>query len=271
MVIDSGSFFELALKLTDYYKEVLYYVQWTSGFPGPEKYRIGGEFKNGEQLSTFDGKNLRRIDSIWDNLKDVDLIFMTDVYDGDIADHLREIGYPVVHAGSKGAELELDRWFMLKTFKQAGLDVPNVTKVMGITALKEKLKVVKDKWIKISRFRKTTETFHHENWTLSQPILEKLEYNLGTLKDTIEFLIWDPIESVTESGIDCYSYKGKYPKNTLCGNEVKDKAYYGEIMDYNKLPKEIQKTTNQLSPILEKLEYQGFFSTEVRSTKEGKN
>lgn len=271
MVIDSGSFFELALSLTKDYKEVLYYVQWTSGFPGPEKYRVGTEWQGGKQLDTFDGKNLRRIDSIWNNLDKVDVVLITDVYDGDIADHLRELGYPVCHAGSKGAELELNRWTMLQNFNSAGMAIPNVVKITGLTALKEKLKILKDKYVKISRFRHITETFHHENWELSQPIIEKMEHKLGSLKDTIEFLIWDPIEAKVEVGYDGYSVDGKYPSNTLTGVEIKDKAYYGEIISFNELSKPVQETTNKISPILKAAAYKGFVSTEVRVGTNGKN
>lgn len=271
MVIDNGSFFSTALSLTEYFKEVLYYVQWTSGFPGMDKYVIGTEWKNGKKLDNFDSKPLRRIDSIWNNLKDIDVILICDVYDGDIADHLRELGYPVVHAGYNGAELELDRWMCKGAFKSQGMDVNQAIRIVGIDALRNHLEKVKDKFIKISRFRKLTETFHHENYILSLPILQKLESELGPMAKIMEFIVEDPIEAITEEGFDAFTVSGEYPKTAFAGAEIKDKSYYGEIMPYDKLSKGIKKTNEQIAPLLKKCEYKGFFSTEVRTTKDNKN
>lgn len=271
LCFDSGSFFEVCLALTKEYKQVLYYCPWDyAGFPKPDKARIGSEWKNNKQLDTFDGKNFKQVEDFYDALKEADIVFFSDCYQGSLMEHLRAIGYPVCGSGI-GQILELDRWNMMKEFKENKMDVGNATRIVGLTNLKNHLKPLKDKWIKISKYRKLVETFHHENWELSQPVLEKMEWELGSIKETIEFIVCDPIDAIVEEGIDCYSVDGKYPKATLAGTEIKDKAYYGEIMPYEKLSKGIQKTTTQISPILEKYKYKGFFSTEVRTTKEGKN
>lgn len=271
MVIDSGSFFETALSLTKYFEEVLYYVQWTSGFPGMDKYVIGTEWINSKQIESFDKKPLRRIDSIWNNLKEVDIIFICDVYDGDIADHIKELGYPVVHAGYKGSELELDRWAFKQLQKSHGMDLNKAERVIGIDALRKKLLIVTDKFIKISRFRKQTETFHHDQYKLTEPILNKLEHEMGPMSKIVEFIIEDPIDAIVEEGCDTYSIMGKYPKKLLCGVEIKDCGYAGAIVDYENLSKGVKKTNDQLSSIFKEVNYHGFFSTEVRTTKNNEN
>ena len=271
LCFDNGAFFEICLKLADYYKEVLYYVPWDyTGFPKPDKARIGSEWVNGKMLDTFDGKPFRKVEDFWVALQEADIVFFTDCYNGHMMEHLREMGYPVCGSGA-GQIIELDRWQAMKEFKEQGMDVGNVIKITGLTKLTEHLKGVKDKWIKISKYRKLVETFHHESLELSMPILDKMSWELGSTKETIEFLVCDPIDAIVEEGIDIFCVDGKYPSNTLAGTEVKDKAYYGEIMSYDKLSKGIQKTTNQISPILKKYGYKGFFSTEVRTTKDNKN
>jgi len=267
LCFDSGSFFEVCLALTKEYKQVLYYCPWDyAGFPKPDKARIGSEWANGKQLDTFDGRNFKQVEDFYDALKETDIVFFTDCYQGSLMEHLREIGYPVCGSG-RGQIIELDRWLAMKEFKEEGMDVPTqIVRVIGTSKLREHLKTVKDKWIKISKYRKLVETFHHEDYQLSMPILEKMEFELGSIKETIEFLVFDPIEAMVEEGIDCYTVNGQYPSNTLAGTEVKDKAYYGEIMPYTNLSKGIQKTTNAISPILKKYSYMGFFSTEVRTT-----
>ena len=272
LCFDNGSFFEICLKLADYYKEVMYYNPWDfTGFPKPDKARVGSEWINGTKQDTFDGKPFRHVEDFFSALTEADVIFFTDCYNGSLMEHLREIGYPVCGSG-KGQIIELDRWQAMKEFKENGMDVPKqIVRVVGLTNLKKHLSGVTDKWIKISKYRKLVETFHHETMELSEPILEKMEWDLGSMKETIEFLVFDPIDAIVEEGIDIYTVDGKYPNIVLAGTEVKDKAYYGEIMNYDKLSKGIKKTTEQISPILKKYGYKGFFSTEVRTTKDGKN
>jgi len=266
LYVCSGGFFETALSLADYYKEVLYYVQWTSGFPGMDKCVVGSEYKNGKVLDTFDGKPLRRVYDIYSHLEEVDIIMYSDVYDGEQAEFFRGLGYPVVSAG-KGAELELDRWKCKMEFKGAGMDVNPAKRVIGIDALREELMKVKDRYVKISRFRKQTETFHHNEYILTEPLLSKMEHEMGPMSKIIEFIIEEPIDAVVEEGCDMYSVSGKYPQMLLAGVEIKDTGYAGMIMPYDKLSKGVKETNAQISGILKKVKYQGFISTEVRTTK----
>ena len=266
----SGSFFETALKLADYFKEVLYYVPWESGFPSMDKWAIGKEWENKLCTEKFDGKPFRRVESFYDNLQYADCIFHTDVYGGDQMEFLRELGYPVCSSG-KLSSLELNRWETMSMFKQQGMDVGKMQRVVGIPALKEILKKVNDKYIKISKFRKCVETFHHETYELSLPILRKMEHELGPLSEVLEFIICDPIDAIVEEGVDAYSVNGKYPSIILSGIEKKDQCYAGQITPYEQLSKGVKRTNSQLSPIFKEGNYKGFFSTEVRTTKYDEN
>jgi len=270
LIFDTGSFFETALKLADYFQQVYYYCAWESGFPGMDKAVLGSEWKDGKQLDTFDGKNLKRVLSFYDYIDEVDVILFTDVYWGDLQEYLRNLGYNVFGCGY-GSELELDRWDTAKTFKENGMDVASMKKIIGIDALKEELQKVEDKYIKISRYRKCTETFHHETYELSLPIIHKMQSELGPLSKIAEFIICDPIEAIVEEGIDSYTVNGEYPNVVLVGAEIKDAAYAGAIMQYKDLSKGILKTNKQISPLFKECQYKGFFSTEVRSTKDDKN
>lgn len=270
LIWDTGSYFETALKLADYFGEVLYFVQWSSGFPGMDKYVIGSQWSNGEMDNNFDGKPIRRVDSFWNNLKGIDCVMFCDVYDGDIVEFVRELGYPCIGAGITSS-LELDRWKTKKLFKSKGMDVNNAIRIIGIENLRIHLQKVKDKFIKISKFRKTGETFHHEEYFLTKPLLDSMENELGPMSKIIEFIVEDPIYAIIEQGVDTYSVDGKFPSNILSGIEKKDQGYFGGIIDYNKLSKGLKKTDEQLSSILKEQKFRGFISTEVRSTKDNKD
>jgi hypothetical protein len=271
LCFDNGTFFEFCLALADDYKEVLYYCPWDySAFPKPDKARIGTEWVNGKQLSTFDGKPFRMVSTFFDHLKEADVVLFTDCYQGDVMEHLREMGYPVCGSG-KGQILELDRWKCKQLFKSMGMDVNGMKRVVGMTALREVLGKEKNKYVKVSSYRRLVESFHHEEYKMSCVVLDKMENELGSACETIEFIIEDPIDAVVEEGIDIYTVDGKYPKMVLSGTEIKNKAYYGELMEYSKLTPGVQKTTDAIAPLMKQYQYKGFFSTEVRTTKDNKN
>lgn len=271
LCFDNGLFFEFCLALADDYKEVLYYSPWDySSFPNIEKARIGSEWVNGKQLSTFDGKPFRVVPNFFDHLEEADVILFTDCYQGDVMEHLRSMGYPVCGSG-KGQILELDRWKCKQLFKSVGMDVNGMKRVVGVTALRDVLSKEKNKYIKVSSYRKLVESFHHEEYKLSCVILDEIQSKLGPVAETIEFIIEDPIDAVVEEGIDIYTVNGKYPKMVLSGVEIKGEAYYGELIEYSKLSAGVQKTTDAIAPLMKEYQYKGFFSTEVRTTKDNKN
>lgn len=267
---DNGLFFDFCLKLADYYKKVYYYVPWKDAFPGMMKMMIGTEWKNGERLSTFDGKNFESVDNFFDYVDEADICFFPDVSDGDLQLHLQEMG-KLVFGSRKGEELELERWDTKQYFKKIGMDVQPIKRVVGVDALKEHLKTVKDKWIKISKFRKHFETFHHINYDLSEPILQKIEWEMGPMSKIAEFIVEDHIEAIAEEGIDAYCIDGRFPNFAFAGNEVKEKSFAGMFFRYNDLSEGIREVNDQMAPALKHYGYKGFISSEVRTTKDNKH
>lgn len=270
LVIDNGLFMEFALKLADFFGKVYYYVEWKDAYPGMAKAVIGTEWVNGKQLNTFDGKNFERVENLYDYLDKIDMVFFPDVYDGDMAQFLLDKGIPV--AGSmKGEELELERWDTKQYFKKMGMDVQPIQRIVGMEALDKHLQGVKDKWVKISKYRKHFETFHHKKYELTKPLLDKIQKDMGPMSKIAEFIVEDNIEADVEEGIDIYTVDGKFPNYAFAGAEIKDMAFAGKFFRYNDLSEGLREVNDQISPILKKYGYRGFFSTEVRTTKEGKH
>lgn len=270
LVVDNGLFFEFALKLADYFKKVYYYVEWKDAYPGMNKAVIGTEWVNGKKLDTFDGKPFERIENLYDYLPKVDMVFFPDVYDGDLQVYLSDQGIPV--AGSmKGEELELERWATKQYFKKSGMDVQPIQRVVGIDELHKHLKDKENKWVKISKFRKQFETFQHIRYDLSRPLLDKIQMEMGPMGKIAEFIVEDNIEAEVEEGIDAYTVDGKFPNYAFAGCEIKDEAFAGKFFRYSELSDGVKEVNKQVAPILQKYRYRGFFSSEVRTTKDGKH
>lgn len=272
LVIDNGLFNEFALKLADFFGKVYYYVEWKDAYPGMAKAIIGTEWVNGKRLDTFDGKNFERVENLYDYIDKVDGVFFPDVYDGDMQEFLLDKGIPVA-GGMKGEELELERWHTKQYFRKVGMDVQPVQRIVGLENLKTYLKDKKNqnKWVKISKFRRQFETFHHEEYELTEPLLKKIDHELGPLAEIVEFVVEDHIDALVEEGMDGYTVDGKFPNYTFAGAEIKDVGFAGKFFKYNDLSKGIRKVNEQVSPILRNYGYRGFFSTEVRTTKDNKH
>jgi hypothetical protein len=270
LVVDNGLFFELALTMARSYKKVYYYIEWKDAYPGMAKAVIGTEWKNGKQLDTFDGLPFERVENMFDYIDKADVIFFPDIYNGDLIEYLRKQGKPVFGSG-RGEELELERWHTKQYFKKIGMDVQPMERVIGIDKLRERLQQVENKWIKLSKYRKIIETFHHKNYGLTEPLLDKMEWELGPMSHILEYIIEDNIEAVVEEGMDGFTVDGKYPNYLIQGCEIKDLSYAGKFIKYSELSKGCKVVNEQIAPMLKNYGYRGLFSTEVRTTAEGKH
>lgn len=270
LVLDHGLFFEVALKLADYYGKVYYFSPYQSAYPEMDLAVIGTEWANGKRLETFDGKNVVRVENPYDVLDEIDICYATDVYYGAFIELLEKSGVPCVGAG-KAERLELDRFATANEMAKIGMDVPNTISITGMDRLREYLKTVKNKWVKISRYRAEFETFHHIEYYLSEPLLDKIQMNLGALKDIVEFIIVDNIDAIVEEGIDSYTVNGELPDVVSTGCEIKDVAYAMKLKKTSELSKGNKIVNEKFSKLLKKYDYQGFFSTEVRTTKNNKH
>ena len=261
-VYDYGLFVELAVKLAPFFKKVNYYCPWKSSFPQSGLAMIG------------DGiKGVNRIQNFYDVKEETSIFIFPDVYDGDLQLDLESQGYPV-WGSRKGEEMELDRVAMMKWMQKNGLDVAPYEVVTGINELRKYLKTQDNVWVKVSAFRGDFESFHHEifykNYNLSTPKLDELEYKLGAKKYKEEFVVVQSIDDCVEIGYDGYTIDGKFPTKGICGIEIKDLGYIGKFMEYSAMAKEITHFNDVVSPLLKNYGYRGFFSTELRVTRDGK-
>lgn len=257
LVFDRGSFMKLAERLGRDFKKVYYFNPCQkSTYPKFSEAQIGQGLKS---------ENVEWLENFWD--VEPDIYCFPDSYDGDLQLHLRSLGKRVFGSG-KCEELELLRVDTLEYMAQLGLPIPDYEEVEGLDALREYLKANKDVYVKCDRYRGTFETFHSENYKLSEPLLDKLEAELGPSKNLLCFSVFEPIEGV-EIAYDGYCIDGEYPKKTLYGIEIKDMGYIGHVKDYNKLYKEILNINEKLAPTLKANEYRNFISPEMRVDKKG--
>lgn len=232
---------------------------------------VGSEWQNGIQLDTFEGLPFMRVKNLFDYVDEADCIVFLDVYNWDMAEHFRKMGKPVF-SGFEGCELELDRWMARELFKKQGIDVADAKKIIGLPALRKYLEKQSDtKWVKIPRYRKTTETFAAKDWPSTELKLDQLAYKSGPLQHITEFIVENDLPDMLEEGYDGFNVHGEFPEQSLAGVEVKGLSYAGKIFKYEDLTEGVKSVNEKLKPLLKEVEYQGAISTEIRTSKDGKN
>lgn len=260
LVRDYGLFASWAVKLTEYFGRVLYYCPYKSAFPRSQQFVIGTGMPGVERLTDF-----------WDVVRngEVDIFFFPDVYDGDLQLHLVDLGYPVWGA-RKAEQLELMRW-QTKMFLKKDLKMPvqPVERIIGIDNLRYFLMENENKYVKISMLRGDFETFRHDTYDLSKPLLDDVEQKLGPYGESKEFIVEDAIDDAVEVGYDGFTIDGQFPDPGMFGYEIKDVSYVGVIRPYRQLPQQVRETNEKLAPVFESYNYRGFWSSELRVVKDG--
>lgn len=254
-VVDYGSFISLAECLSKTFKTVYYHSPIEREFRNTADALIGFGIPNVTKISAF-------IDE--DIIKETDLFVFPDIGYGSEQKYLRSIGKPVW--GSNGAdELERLRTRFLSTIEKLGLPIVPYKKVRGLTALRDLLKEVKDKWIKINEFRDQMETWFHQDWERSQPELVRLEMELGGARELVWFVVQDDLPGATEIGYDGLSVDGYFPDSSYQGYEKKNELYLGAMTDYDDLPEQVRFVNEKFAPVLQEYGYRNFFATEIRN------
>ena len=258
LVYDHGLFLSLAVMLSKDFGRTLFYAPWESGYPRSNLPRIG------EGIA-----GIERVLSPWPHYDEIDLWVFPDVYEGDLQQFLAEQGKRVWGCRC-GEVLELNRDASKQHSKSLGIDIGNYTVVKGLDALRQHLRTNDDQFVKISAFRGDTETFHAPNYEAAAIQLDELQHNLGAKQKIMEFICEDGINDAIEVGYDGYVIDGKYAKGAIIGVEMKDKAYVGKTMSYERLPERVKDVNAKLAPTLKEFGYRGFISTELRCTPDGK-
>jgi hypothetical protein len=251
MVIDSGQFISFAQCLSPNFKKTYYSKPWNiNGFPHINDRCIGMGYEG-----------IEVIDDPYKKIDEVDLFVFTDLYNGEFQKHLIKLGKNVF--GSRGNEtLELDRWEFRKLLIKLGIPRAKCELKKGFDNLNSYLKNVENKYVKISKYRKIHETFHHINYNLSKSILNDISHQTGSLRNQIDFIVEDEIKSIIEVGYDGFVIDGKYPQNAFFGIELKDMCYLGKTMSYEDLPKPIKDVNKKMAPYFK--DYRMCYSNEMR-------
>lgn len=253
----------------------MYYASpWKCAFPTSNSILIGDSPKNGSEEPDEDfgpGSGLDGITRVKYPLKlidEVDLWVFPDVYFSEEQMILERLGKRVWGA-REGEKLELYRPWSKQLLKNLGLPVGKYEIVYGMDALRDYLVEHEDVWIKVSFTRGDMETWHSMNYRLSKPKLDELQFTLGEKSSIMEFVVEDAINDAVEIGFDGFCVDGKFSNTSTFGFEIKDLGYIGRVCEYDDLPEPIKLVNEKLSGWLASQRYRGFFSTELRITKDG--
>lgn len=258
LCVDKGLFSDLAVRLAQTFKRVLYHVPNTDAFPLPNASYVGEGLEGLEVVE----------DIYCEAFPYVDCFVFFDTGFGGLQAHLRDMGKKVW--GSNMSEcLENDRVLCKELFEEEGLPVGPYKAVKGITTLKVYLKENKDIWVKIPKWRGVSETFFAKTYKSVEPKINDIQNKLGPLAEKIEFVCEKELneEGMEEVGYDGYSVEGMLPEESLVGIEIKDAGFAGRIMKFKELAEPIQRVTSAMAEMMQSYDHQGAFSNEIRMGK----
>lgn len=255
---DNGLFIDFCATLGKTFKKVYFFMPWVNAFPKSNQYIVG---------EGIDG--IERIHDFFDYVDKADIIIFPDVYMGDLQVYLEKQG-KLVWGCRYGEDLELLRDEMKEHMADLGLYVTPWKKVIGLDALRSYLKEHDNVFVKQNTVRGDFESFHSLNYKLIEPVLDELEHSLGAVKLIKEFIVEDAYDNAVETGTDLYTVDGKYPSKIITGCEIKDCGYVSRFLDYDKIDKRLTDFNDAISGTMEQCGYRGFFSTEIRISKDKK-
>lgn len=256
-VIDFGNYIKVAQRLAKDFEKVYYYNPTVlNGFPEHNPVDIGRGVPEIVKITDWE-----------DFYEEIDIFVFPDLYYAGLQDLLRRNGKLVFGSG-KGQVMETNRGYLKRLQKELGLPTNEYEEIEGLYELENRLRGVEDKYIK-SALRGDSETFHHINYTLSKEELKGMKHRMGIFDKKESYIIESPIESIAEIGIDTMCIDGEYLAESLTGIELKDTGYYGKIVRYDKLPKQLKNVTDALAPVFQSFEYRGAYSNEVRIDEDG--
>lgn len=247
-----GLYLPLALKLSESYERILYNDPCEKAFPKITESLIGDGYPG-----------IERVDSFWDVKNEIDLFIFPDSQGSAVQAELKSQGFPVWGSGL-AETLEMDREKFHEILGEVGLTVPVFEVVEGLQSLREYLYDKEDKYIKISKYRGSLETFHWRNWNDDEAMLDLLAVRFGGAKNQIPFLVFDAIDTDLELGADTYSVLGEYPGAMMDGFEWKDKGYFGAFKKTEDMPDQTKAVLEAFAPVLKKHGHVNFWSMEIR-------
>jgi hypothetical protein len=251
-----GCYLPAALIFSKHFAHTYYHIPVNSPFPRISSKAPGIGYEEIEVL-----------DSIWPVLDSIDLFIFGDIYQADLATQLRKMGKLVFGGG--GDLIETNRKLFSEILERLNMPVIPSVFLMGTTALRKYLTRKKSKFVKISYWRGEAETFEFININYNKVQLDEIEFNLGPLNELVEFQVQDSMDCVAEVGYDGWSVNGVFPQNGVTGLEVKNCGYVGVVKPITSMPKPVQEVNLNFAPALKSYRHNGFFSSEIRYTKDG--
>lgn len=252
LCVDKGLFSDLAVRLAQTFKRVLYHVPNNDAFPLPNASYVGKGLEGIEVVDDIYCEAFPYVDCF--------VFFYTGF--GGLQAHLRDLGKNVW--GSNMSEcLENDRALCKEMFEEEGLPVGPYRVCKGVDALRAYLKQNPNIWVKIPKWRGLSETFFAKTLKSVEPKLNEIQNKLGPLADEIEFVCEHEIKG-EEVGYDGYSIDGMLPEESLVGIEVKDAGFAGRIVKFSDLAEPIQRVTSAMAEMMESYDHRGAFSNEIR-------
>lgn len=253
LTIDYGSYISVAERLgrEDGFGKSYYAMPYVyNGYPDHKSEDIGKNVPN-----------VIKVREWAEIINDVDLIVFPDAHEPALQEFFVGLGKKV-YGSRYASELEHDRVLLKKKMEELGLPVNDYWVSVGVDELEELLKSKENLWIK-SRLRGDLETFKHTNWILSKGELQRMRTNLGASQNNAIYVSEEDIDSLAEIGADLECIDGMYPTENLNGIELKDTGYYGQILPYDLLPKQLKNVSDKLSNTFRELSYRGAYSNEV--------
>jgi len=250
-IYDHGLNTEVGVALAKAGHPTGYFTPWDEAFPKSAKAFIGTGLEGIERVTDFEKAAERS-----------DLLVFPDTFNGEKVDYWRRRGKKVWGAGYS-ERLEQDRVYMNSLQKQLGIPTPARKVVKGIEALDSHLKTVKDKWVKLSKYRGDKETFHHADYESTRAqFLGTMWSEFGANPD-LEWIIEDSFDGV-EVGNDDFFVDGEWLQPGIIGYEKKDEGYLCKI---EPAPPFVQRIKDALRQTLRSYDCNSWVSFEIRGGK----
>jgi hypothetical protein len=256
LIYDGGLFSDLALRLSRSFGRTLFQCSIDQPFPKVNEAAVG------------DLPPVEVITDFWSIKKDIDLFVFPDCAHAGLQNELISQGFPV-WGSRNGANLELQRIRFKEVLNGIGLTVGPYEVCNGLKELSDFLRDKKDRYIKLSKFRGSTETRHWIDQRQSSAILDEFAITFGPVAESVKFLVEEAIPTEIEWGLDTYFAGGKYPTMVAHGPEIKDKCYTGSMVKWSDLPDQVREVAEAMQPVLAESGYTNMVSMEIRIDEEG--
>lgn len=251
LIIDNGLFVNMAARMAQD-TEVAYYSSWQAAFPQSRELAPGSGLKNVLRVDEPIGFMLEGRTSY---------VIVPDLFLDGYEKLAKAMEIPCF-ATNGGSLLETDRWELKKYLESKGLPVNESWEVEGLDELRKILEKRKDLYVKVSAFRGDMETFHHVDWTSTEPEFYRWKVKFGPFGEKVRFIAETSIDDAVEVGIDTFFRNGEWVYPCFFGPEIKDGGYAGVMLDNT--PKLYRPTMDALAEYFRQTDYSCFFSNEMR-------